>query len=255
MLKKRLVGVITVKDGWAVQSFAYRRHLPLGRPEVLTQNLDRWGVDEIVLMCIDRHGLGPDLKLLKRIGGMGLSTPLIYGGGIATLEQGIAAVQSAADRICLDGMLHDSPDTVVELAEHLGAQALIAAMPLSAGPDGLRWLDHRTRTDKPLQGPAVDQIASGMMSEVMVIDWQHEGQPSGFDMSLLRRFPLPRVPLIAFGGLSDTSDVATALGIQNVVAAGVGNFLNYREHAVQAIKNALPGIAIRPPLYSTGLEA
>jgi cyclase len=51
---KRLVGVITVKDGWAVQSIGYRRHLPMGRPEVVAENLDRWGVDEILLQCIDR---------------------------------------------------------------------------------------------------------------------------------------------------------------------------------------------------------
>lgn len=255
MLKKRIVGVITVKDGCAVQSFGYRRHLPLGKPEVLAENLDRWGVDEIVLMCIDRHGRGPDLGLLRRIGGMGLSTPLIYGGGIATLDQGIAAVQAAADRICLDGLLHDSPDTVVELAEHLGAQALIAAMPLSAAPGGPRWFDHRSRTDKPLQGPIVDLIDGGMLSEVMVIDWQHEGQPCGFDLSLLQRFPLPEVPLIAFGGLSEASQVVEALQTDRVVAAGIGNFLNYREHAVQQIKSALPGIPLRPPAYGSRFEA
>ena len=54
MVKKRLVGVITVKDGWAVQSFGYERYLPLGRPEVIAENLDRWGADEILLQCIDR---------------------------------------------------------------------------------------------------------------------------------------------------------------------------------------------------------
>lgn len=54
MLKKRLVGVITVRRGWAVQSFGYRRWLPLGKAEVLAQNLDRWGVDEIFVQAIDR---------------------------------------------------------------------------------------------------------------------------------------------------------------------------------------------------------
>ena len=46
MIPKRLIGVVIVKDGWAVQSFGYRRWLPLGRPEVLVENLDRWGADE-----------------------------------------------------------------------------------------------------------------------------------------------------------------------------------------------------------------
>ena len=40
MLKKRLIGVITVLNGWAVQSFGYKNYLPLGRPEVLAKNLE-----------------------------------------------------------------------------------------------------------------------------------------------------------------------------------------------------------------------
>ncbi len=67
MLRKRLVGVVTVMGGHAVQSFRYERYLPLGRPEVLIENLDRWGADEILLQCIDRgrDGVGPDFPLLS----------------------------------------------------------------------------------------------------------------------------------------------------------------------------------------------
>ena len=94
MIRKRLVGVVTVRDGWAVQSFGYRRYLPLGRPEVLVENLDRWGADEIVLQCIDRTrgNAGPDLALLERVSRRGLATPLIYGGGIRNAADAIAVL-------------------------------------------------------------------------------------------------------------------------------------------------------------------
>ena len=29
MLNKRIIGMVPVKEGWAVQSFGYRRYLPL----------------------------------------------------------------------------------------------------------------------------------------------------------------------------------------------------------------------------------
>ena len=68
MLKKRLIGIVLVKDGWAVQSFGYRRCLPLGKPECLVENLDRWGADEIFVLNIDRStdNIGPDFELLKK---------------------------------------------------------------------------------------------------------------------------------------------------------------------------------------------
>ena len=128
MIKKRLVGVVTVKDGWAVQSFGYGRWLPLGKPEVLTENLDRWGADEIVLQCIDRGARGPDLQLLGRVSSKGLSTPLIYAGGIRNAADAVAAVKSGADRVCVDSLLHDDPEALRALSAPLGAQAVIASM-------------------------------------------------------------------------------------------------------------------------------
>ena len=54
MLKKRLIGVITVKDGLGVQSFGYKKYFPLGKAEILAKNFNRWGADEIFLNVIDR---------------------------------------------------------------------------------------------------------------------------------------------------------------------------------------------------------
>ena len=75
MFKKRFVGVITVKDRIAVQSIAFKKYLPIGDPVILAENLDRWGVDEI-LASIDRtlKNLGPDLNLLENLSSKGLLT-------------------------------------------------------------------------------------------------------------------------------------------------------------------------------------
>ena len=54
MIKKRIIGTVVVKNGIAVQSFSYGKYLPLGKPEIIIKNLDRWGVDEILINVIDR---------------------------------------------------------------------------------------------------------------------------------------------------------------------------------------------------------
>lgn len=258
MIRKRLVGVITVQHGWAVQSFGYRRHLPMGRPEVVAENLDRWGVDEILVQCIDRsrQGLGPDLALLARISRMGLATPLIYQGGIRHVADGVAAVQAGAERIAMDSLLRDDPHAAAALAVPLGAQALIAALPLARGADGsLQWMDHRSGRASALPDDVRAVLGSGAISELLVVDWQHEGQPGAFDETLLHDASLPELPLIAFGGLSEASQLRRVLGQAQVVAAGVGNFLSWREHAVQALKSELLGLPLRAPAYAQGAWA
>jgi cyclase len=245
--------MVTVRQGWAVQSFGYRRHLPLGKPEVLVENLDRWGADEIVVQCVDRAlgDAGPDLKLLERISRLGLSTPLIYSGGIRTVEQGVAAVKAGADRICIDSILHDDVSIASGLSAQLGAQAVIAAIPLSLDDGKLGWLDHRDRSIKPLSPDLLETLRSGAASEVLLIDWRHEGHPGGFEEALIDAFPASEVPIIAFGGLSDADTLRSTLLRPAVVAVALGNFLSYREHAVQEYKKELAGLPLRPPHYQS----
>jgi len=249
VLRKRLVGVITVKNGLAVQSFGYRRHLPLGKPEILAENLDRWGADEIILQCIDRSAnkLGPDFALLDRVASRGLGTPIIYSGGIRTVEEGIQVIKSGADRLCVDALLRDAPEVARELSGQLGAQALIAALPLSMESGKLCWFDYRRPIHAALDEKVVALLHEKVVSEALIIDWKNEGHNCGFDFELLTNFPLTDVPLIAFGGLSEASVLRRVLGIRQVAAAAIGNSLNYREHAISAFKHQLGGLPLRAP--------
>ncbi|QUL37337.1 HisA/HisF-related TIM barrel protein [Erythrobacter sp. JK5] len=252
MIKKRLVGVVTVRGGWAVQSFGYGRYLPLGRPEVLVQNLDRWGADEILLQCIDRSssGEGPDFALLDRVATLGIATPLIYAGGVTSADQAREAVNIGADRIAVDALLHDDLGEVVKMGYQLGAQAVIASLPLGVGDDGaVLWRDYRTGKDADLPGDVVAALNDGTISEAMLIDHRHEGHPGAFDPAILDCGLASEVPLIAFGGISEVQAMASLLKHSQVAAVAVGNFLSYREHAVQAYKEALFEVPVRPAQY------
>ena len=252
MLKKRLVGVIAVKDGLAVQSFGYRRYLPLGRPDILAANLDHWGCDEILVLGIDRSrlGLGPDMALLKQLAAMRLSTPLIYGGGIRTVEHAAMVVHHGADRVCVDAALHHDAQPIRDMATLLGAQALIGAFPLSQLGSGLQWLDHRSGVLQPFSSDSLGLFDEGVISEALIIDWAHEGQVAAFDSELVSRFPLPRVPVIAFGGISEPAQASALWSLPQVSAVAMGNFLNYTELAVQRFKQHAPSELVRPATYA-----
>ena len=254
MLKKRLIGVVTVINGLAVQSFGYGRYLPLGKPECLVENLDRWGADEILVQVIDRsvRCLGPDFRLLERLARLGLGTPLIYGGGISTVEDGVQVIQIGADRLTIDALLHDDLPVITGLCERLGAQALIASLPMTMNSHGPEFLDYRSKITKAtLAKELVEIIEKGLVSEVLLTDWQNEGKPNGFEDTLVDLFPHKDVPLIAFGGISDADQVKGLLARSNVAAVAVGNFLCYREHAIQQLKASLASAALRPPIYAT----
>lgn len=251
MLKKRLIGVVTVRQGLAVQSFNYSRYLPLGKPEVLVENLDRWGADEILIQCIDRSvaQAGPDFTLLKRLGALGLSTPLIYAGGVRCAEDAVKAVSLGADRISVDTLLWDAPHQLEKIARELGTQALITNMPVRVQDDRLLWRNFRSMEEVTLTADILAKLPLAWTSEVMLTDWLHEGVAGGFDLRIPELFALAEKPLLVFGGVSKTAQYRHLLARPNVVATGVGNFLSYKEHAIQQIKQQLFGLPIREAQY------
>ena len=216
----------------------------------MVQNLDRWGADEILLQCIDRShsAIGPDFELLKKVSDLGITTPLIYSGGIRDREDALKVVSFGSDRVMIDALIKDSPAKVEEMARVLGVQAIIANLPIRNSPEGLLLLDYRNGQEMPLAEMA-KLLPLEWISELMLTDWRHEGQFEAFSMQLLAAGDLLQKPLICFGGISTTYQIRSLLANDPVVAIGVGNFLNYREHAIQDLKKDLVGAAIRPPHY------
>lgn len=251
MLKKRLIGVVTVRESWAVQSFGYQSYLPLGRPETLIENLDRWGADEIILHCIDRSRtkVGPNLDLLKRVGALGISTPLIYGGGIRNAEDATQVINLGADRISVDAILWNFPNELENIARKLGRQAIIANLPIGVKDNGIYWKNYNSKNEVLLNPKTLSPIPLEWVSELMLTDWEHEGIANSFDNRIPLLFATSKKPLILFGGLSEPSQILHSLSSPNVVGVGVGNFLNYKEHSIQKIKEQLTSAPVRIAQY------
>jgi imidazole glycerol-phosphate synthase subunit HisF len=252
----RIIAVVTVVNNRVVQSFGYNSYLPLGSPECILENLDRWGADEIYIQVIDRskYGKGPDYDLLDRVASLGLSTPIIYGGGINCIKDGIKVIQNGADRIILDSMLKGGNLTPVrELSSHIGSQAIIASLPLSFVDKKVVWRDYINKTEQLLiQCEFIKLIRDKTISESIIVDWKHEGGFDSFDMNLIDSFPVDEAFLIPFGGLSSPQTSRKLMTNTRLSAIAVGNSLNYKEHGIQKYKEYIDNKNIRKETYSKG---
>jgi cyclase len=252
MLKKRLTGGVTILNGLVVQSFGYNRYLPIGKPKVVVENLDRWGCDEIFIQVIDRstNNLGPDIELVKNIASSGILTPIMYAGGIQNENQASQVIRAGAERVCLDGLLHENPSEIKKIAKRLGGQAVIGCLPLGIDNSGMAyWYNYRTKK-KCLIGEAIfSLIKDKLISEILLVDWKNEGNDESFDFRILEIFEKYNVPLILFGGLSSAKIIKKAFDDPMVVSAVIGNKLNYAEHGIQTLRNQLSSAPIRNAYY------
>jgi len=187
--------------------------------------------------------------LLKRLGALGLSTPLIYAGGIRDAHDAVEVVRLGADRVAVDAMLRIAPDQVEATARELGAQAVIAHMPVRVVEGALLWRDYLAGKEVAFSRAMLNGVPLVWASEIMLTDWQNEGYPEAFDESISAAASLAERPLILFGGLSAAPQLQRMLALPNVAAVAVGNFLSYRENAVQILKQGLHGVTIREARY------
>lgn len=241
MVKKRLIGTIIVKSGWAVQSFSYGRYLPLGRPSTVAKNLDRWGVDEIAILAIDRSqtASGPDFDLLSTIRDLNLTTPISYGGGIRNADDAKRAIEIACERVVVESLLFNDLGEIENLVKVIGGQAVIASIPITNQNDQFCRYDYINKCEFSLKENDVRTLVDLGISELLVIDKDAEGSLGEFELEKLQVFHDMDIKLIAFGGIVGASLTSSILKNPNVSAVAVGNSLNYCEQAVHKLKQDL----------------
>ena len=247
MLKKRIIATIVVKNNIAVQSFSYKKWLPLGKPFCLAENFDRWGADEIVLLSIDRKKKGPDLELIKSISALGLTTPFTYGGGIRNSKDAIEVINSGAERIVLDTVIFENISEIELIAEAVGKQAILASLPLIQENNGkILYYNHGTKLkeDISLYFKKISDLQS--LSEIILIDKEGEGSLSGFNENFVKEiFNYTSLPILVFGGLVNVHQISKLLYMPQISGILIGNSLNYKEHSIKKIKNSLNPQQIR----------
>jgi cyclase len=246
MAFKRIVGVLAVKEGQVVKSYGYNFWRPAGGLRTALMNLDRWLVDEILVLDISRNGK-VDSRIVREIKASKISTPLAYGGGIRHHQDVDCLLAAGCERFVLETMLFQFPDRVYGLSEKVGAQALIASLPLTAGADGT-WLvngPYATNLKIPNSeleaGSLCRKCNDWPIAEVLAIDSFNEGNAGTFSLvSEDGRHPLSELKkgIIWFGGI-DFQQAAFLLELPSTVALGFGNINFEREIACSSLRRPL----------------
>ena len=240
MFKKRFIANVVVKKNIVVQSIEYKKFLPVGTPESIIKNLDRWSADEILVNSIDRsiNNLGPDFDLLRKIQKIKIQTPLVYAGGISNNKEAQKTIQLGADRIVVETLVDNDLTELIKISETLGSQSVIVSMPLSVNKrkDKILFYDYKENKEKEIPDNFLKAIEKKLFSELLIIDYKNQGLKEGFESNILKHFTY-NVPLILYGGINAHKDIKKLSKDKRVTALGFGNTLNYAEHAIQHIKS------------------
>lgn len=240
MLKTRIIGVVPVKNGIAVQSIGFKKYLPIGKPEIAINYLDKWGVDEIIVLKLDGHQQGPFLPEQINRYAKKCHVPLAVGGGVCDLETVKAHIRAGADKIVLNSVVYTNPALVTASSDLFGQQCVIVSIDAKKNHASHTAYSHGGRRDQQV---IPVQIAENMQrlgaGEIFLTSIDQDGSKQGYDLPLIQSVASRvSIPLIACGGAGHPQHALDAIK-QGASAVAVGNLFHFTEHSVILFKKYL----------------
>lgn len=241
MLKARLIPCIITKGNLVVQSFNFKRYLPIGNVKTAIEFFVNWDVDEIVILDIDatREGRSPNVALVEWAA-QECFVPLTVGGGIQSLLDIRNLLNAGADKVCLNSVALKRPEFVTEAARVYGSQCITVSIDAIWDAESERYLAYSYQDGRALS-IAVDQLARKVellgAGEIFLNSVDRDGSRLGYDVTLLQQVSKAvNIPVIACGGVGKFSDLPVGVTEGNCQAVAAANIFQHCEHSTITAK-------------------
>jgi imidazole glycerol-phosphate synthase subunit HisF len=246
MLKRRLIPILYLKDGWMVRSEAFSIHQVIGNPVHHVERMVQWDVDELIVINISesegvfdfsrddyRHRGPRSLAEFITMIATECRIPLTFGGLIRNFEDIRNRIQNGADKVTINTGLLENPRIVSEAAEAFGCQAVVASIDyrIEEGVAQVYAGRGRVRTGAALADWA-SRAADLGAGEILINAIDRDGKANGYDIENIAMVSdLLEVPVIACGGAGHVSHFLRCFNETGASAVAAGNIFHFTENA------------------------
>ncbi len=249
-LAKRIIACLDCNAGRVVKGVQFVELRDAGDPAELAEAHSAAGADEIILLDITataetRTTLLPTVRRTARQ----LFIPFTVGGGIGTLDDAAAVLDSGADKVAINSAAVADPSLISQIAARYGSQAVVVAIDARQNReswDVYVWGGRKsTGLNAQQWAKQVEQLGAG---EIMLTSMDRDGTKSGFDCELTRTIATcVRIPVIASGGAGEPRHFVEVFQSGAADAALAASVFHFGLNTVAAIKQQLrdAGIPVR----------
>lgn len=251
MLTRRIIPCLDVHDGRVVKGIQFVNLVDAGDPVEQARVYNAAGADELVFLDItatsdNRRSM---YAVIEKTAAE-VYIPLTVGGGIRTVDDMKAMLDSGADKVSVNSSAIATPDLISAGAERFGSQCVVLAIDARrTGSDSWEVYTHGGRKATGLDAVqwALDGVRRGA-GELLITSMDRDGSKSGYDNDLLARISSQvQVPVIASGGAGKPDHFYDAFTIGKADAALAASLFHFRELEIADLKNWLRdrGIPVR----------
>ncbi len=231
--------------GRVVKGVSFEGLRDVGDPVELAQYYSSGGADELVLLDIAAtpDGAATMLDIVSAVA-ESITIPFTVGGGVRSLDDAAAIIESGADRVSVNSAALATPDLITRIAERFGSQAVVVA--IDAGDGVVHTHGGRRPTSVATRDWAVTAWQMGA-GEILLTSIRQDGQRTGFDLALTAEIRAAvSIPVIASGGAGSAAHVAAALRVAD--AALVASIVHENPSGLAGLRRDIEreGITLRP---------
>ncbi|MGI6523969.1 MAG: imidazole glycerol phosphate synthase subunit HisF [Bdellovibrionota bacterium] len=254
MLIKRIIPCLDIKDGRTVKGVNFVNLIDAGDPVELAKTYVEHGADELVFLDITatlekRETLR---DLVKKIAAE-IDIPFIVGGGVQSLEDGIALLEAGANKIGINTAAVKDPAIITALADRFGSKCVVIAIDAKRTSKGWEVYTHggRNATGKDVIEWAKEAEARGA-GEILLTSMDCDGTKQGFDVELTQSVSNAcHIPVIASGGAGKKEHFLEVLTKGRADAALAAGIFHFGELSISGLKRYLADenvpVKITPP--------
>jgi cyclase len=252
MLKVRVIPCLDVKDGRVVKGINFVDLRDAGDPVAAAIAYDAAGADELTFLDItaSNENRGIILDVVRRTA-EACFMPLTVGGGVRTIADIRALLQSGADKVSINTAAVHRREFVKEAAEKFGDQCIVVAIDAKkVSPPGEpeRWeiFTHGGRKTTGLD--AIDyarEVVALGAGEILLTSMDRDGTRAGFDIGLTRAVAdAVSVPVIASGGVGALDHLVAGVRDGHAAAVLAASIFHFGEYSIREAKTYMAGAGL-----------
>jgi cyclase len=252
MLKVRVIPCLDVKDGRVVKGINFIDLRDAGDPVEAAIAYDRAGADELCFLDItaSHENRGIILDVVRRTA-EACFMPLTVGGGVRTVADIRALLQSGADKVSINTAAVNRREFVREAAEKFGDQCIVVAIDAKkVSPPGApeRWdiFTHGGRNPTGLDAVAyAKEVVALGAGEILLTSMDRDGTRAGFDIALTRAVAdAVTVPVIASGGVGTLDHLVDGVRDGHAAAVLAASIFHFGEYSIREAKTYMAGAGL-----------
>jgi cyclase len=255
VLKVRVIPCLDVKDGRVVKGVNFINLRDAGDPVEAAIAYDAAGADELCFLDITASHEDRSIILdVVRRTAEACFMPLTVGGGVRTVADIRALLQSGADKVSINTAAVNRREFVKEAAEKFGDQCIVVAIDArktSKPGEADRWEIFTHGGRKPTGLDAVvyarEVVALGA-GEILLTSMDRDGTRQGFDIGLTRAVAdAVSVPVIASGGVGNLDHLTAGVRDGHAAAVLAASIFHFGEFTIADAKRhmAAAGLLMR----------